>query len=393
LKEALCSAAILAPPDYSRPFVLYCDASYSGFGVALHQLPAGKSERADERPVLFLSRTLNKHELNYAPTELEAACVIWALHKCRHFFEGSKLEIVTDHAALQWLKGCAGGSNRKLSRWSAILSEYWPDLTITHRPGVHHSNVDGLSRLIKEFAEGGTRVATVSTFRDQDVPWSELFAQDASLAAVYAHASRRFDAGVSDKDQWFLQEPNGRLFVRLGDKVVWVPPASMLADLTRDLHDSSGHFGYKKTHARMLESVFHPRLSATCRKICEECTSCLQNKPDRRKPPGLLQSIESPPYPFHSVAIDFVSALPISDGYTGFAAVTDLFSKVVRIIPTKSTTTAEIFAQLFVDNFVRYHGLPRVIISDRDGRFTSKFWDVFCSLTGIERAMTTAYHP
>ena len=61
--------------------------------------------------------------------------------------------------------------------------------------------------------------------------------------------------------------------------------------------------------------------------------------------------------------------------------------------PTHSTATAVDTAKLFMDAVVRLHGVPRVIVSDRDTRFTSNFWKEICRLMGTSLAMSSAFHP
>ena len=51
------------------------------------------------------------------------------------------------------------------------------------------------------------------------------------------------------------------------------------------------------------------------------------------------------------------------------------------------------YAQIFVDNVFRQHGLPEVIISDRDPRFTGKFWCALFDLLGMDLRFSTAFHP
>ena len=51
------------------------------------------------------------------------------------------------------------------------------------------------------------------------------------------------------------------------------------------------------------------------------------------------------------------------------------------------------YARIFVDTMFRLHGLPKVIISDCDPRFTSKFWESLFDLLGTDLRFSTAYHP
>jgi hypothetical protein len=72
--------------------------------------------------------------------------------------------------------------------------------------------------------------------------------------------------------------------------------------------------------------------------------------------------------------MDFITHLPLSNSYDGIFTIVDRFSKYVKFIPYNSTADAPIIAQLFFDNWVCQFGMPKVIVSDRDSKFTSKFW-------------------
>jgi len=116
-----------------------------GYGVALHQIDTN----GVERPILFLSRTLSKHEKNYFATELEVGCLVWAISKLTYYLDGNQITIVTDHEATKGLVDAAvlGGKSTRLIRWGLFLSRYRPSIEIVYRPGKTHSNTDGLSRL------------------------------------------------------------------------------------------------------------------------------------------------------------------------------------------------------------------------------------------------------
>ena len=92
--------------------------------------------------------------------------------------------------------------------------------------------------------------------------------------------------------------------------------------------------------------------------------------------------------------MDFITQLPRTRlGHDALLVVVDKYSKMIHCIPTTTTVTAPQTAQLFIDNVVRLHGCPTSIISDRDTRFTSQFWQELWSRLGTKLAMSTAYHP
>ena len=72
--------------------------------------------------------------------------------------------------------------------------------------------------------------------------------------------------------------------------------------------------------------------------------------------------------------------------------VVDKFSKRVKLIPTFSTATTKLTAELFFRDIVSQKGLLAAIISDRDSKFTSNFWRSLWTLTGTELIMSTSRH-
>jgi len=92
--------------------------------------------------------------------------------------------------------------------------------------------------------------------------------------------------------------------------------------------------------------------------------------------------------------MDFITLLPKSvGGYDAILVVVDQLTKRGHFIPTVTTASAASTAQLFFDQVWKYHGLPVKIISDRDSKFTSKFWSTLWKLLGTKLAMSTAYSP
>ena len=98
--------------------------------------------------------------------------------------------------------------------------------------------------------------------------------------------------------------------------------------------------------------------------------------------------------PFETVAIDFITKLPLSQGYDSILTVTDHdCTKAAIFIPCNEEINAEQMAALYLRQVVTNFGLPSKIISDRDPRFASKFMRELCKLMGIEQNISTAYHP
>jgi len=91
--------------------------------------------------------------------------------------------------------------------------------------------------------------------------------------------------------------------------------------------------------------------------------------------------------------MDFVVVLPQCEGFNAIGVVVDRLSKIRHFIPWHTTNDAIEMAKLFLREVVRIHVLPAMIISDQAPQFTSWFWGQICSGLGIDRRMSTAFHP
>ena len=78
---------------------------------------------------------------------------------------------------------------------------------------------------------------------------------------------------------------------------------------------------------------------------------------------------------FEECTMDIITHLPVTErGCDAIATFVDCMSKYIYFVPCKSTISAEELAQLFIATVVSRHGMPKRIISDRDGRYLSRFW-------------------
>ena len=82
--------------------------------------------------------------------------------------------------------------------------------------------------------------------------------------------------------------------------------------------------------------------------------------------------------------MDLVTDLPVTEGYTAVAVFVDRLTKVIHFALCTKEITAQGYAKLLLEVVFRHHGLPSVIVSDRDTRFTSKFWQTLFKLLGTD---------
>jgi len=125
------------------------------------------------------------------------------------------------------------------------------------------------------------------------------------------------------------------------------------------------------------------------------CSSCQRNKSSLTKPTGFLNPLEIPPYRWHTVTMDFAGPFVASgEGkWDSVLIVVEKLSRRTHFIPGRTTDKAPDVAKRFFNEIVRLHGMPSVIVTDRDARFTSMFWTTLMKDFGVKLAMSTAYHP
>ena len=97
---------------------------------------------------------------------------------------------------------------------------------------------------------------------------------------------------------------------------------------------------------------------------------CQKNKYEVNATSGLLQPLPVPNSAWSHISMDFIEGLPLSGGKN---VVVDKLTKYAHFVGLKHPYTAAVVAQAFIDNVFKLHGLPDIIISDRDPIFTSKF--------------------
>ncbi|GKC63106.1 putative reverse transcriptase domain-containing protein [Tanacetum coccineum] len=123
LLKKLCSAPILALPEGSENFVVYCDASRKGLGAVLMQR---------EKVIAYASCQLKIHEKNYTTHDLELGAIVFALKMWRHYLYGTKCVVFTDHKSLQHILD-QKELNMRQRRWLELLSDY--NCEIRYHPG------------------------------------------------------------------------------------------------------------------------------------------------------------------------------------------------------------------------------------------------------------------
>ncbi|KAM6551282.1 hypothetical protein CsatB_001090 [Cannabis sativa] len=137
-----------------------------------------------------------------------------------------------------------------------------------------------------------------------------------------------------------------------------------------------------------------PNMKKNLVKFVSRCLTCQQIKAEHQRPAGLLQPLTLPEWKWEDITMDFVVGLPRTTGLVdSIWVVVDRFTKAAHFLPVRTTFSVDQLAEVYVKEIVRLHGVPKSIVSDRDLKFTSKFWQSLQRAMGTKLKFSTAFHP
>jgi hypothetical protein len=187
---------------------------------------------------------------------------------------------------------------------------------------------------------------------------------------------------------------NGLLYH--GARLVIPNDQKLRTQLLSEAHDAgtSGHTGVAATTDRLAQRVYWAGMASAVHDYVVSCDSCQRNKVEQRRTAGLLRPPSVPDEPGYAINMDFVFGLPrTEDGHTGYLSMTCRLSNWLAVAMCAEHVDAEGAAQLVFDHWVAHYGLPAEILSDRDPRFTGRFWRALWRMLDTKLSMSTAGHP
>jgi hypothetical protein len=384
LKEKLTTTPVLLLPDPTKPFIVTTDASDYAIGAVLSQ-KQGKGEQ----PVAYESRKLSPAEQNYAVHEKELLAIIHAIRTWRMYLEGQHFTVETDHASLEYIKTQSNLSRRQ-ARWLETLQSQ--DFEVRYRPGKTNIVADALSRKPHLNA-----ITTLTTTLADDQTFEQGYQQDKYFVQILETLQypEQADEKAKAKAKHF-EWKDKRIYLRTGHRLAIPSDKRLRTHILREHHDIdiAGHLGIDKTTEAIMRNFYWPKMGKDIRRYIQTCDTCQRNKPSNQTPAGLLQPLPTPGKRWEEITMDFIVQLPLTrQEHDAIVVFVDRLSKRAHFIPMHTSATAPEVAKIFFNTIFRNHGLPKVIISDRDPKFTSRFWQTVFKHLGTKTAMSTAFHP
>jgi hypothetical protein len=125
-----------------------------------------------------------------------------------------------------------------------------------------------------------------------------------------------------------------------------------------------------------------------------ECDICQRVKTSHLKIVGILQPLPIPSWKWEDISMDFIVGLPnTSQRYDSIWVIIDRLTKTTHFLPVHTTYNAKKYAEIYLDQIIHLHGVPKTIISNRGAQFIARFWEQLQHALGTKLIRSSAYHP
>jgi len=155
----------------------------------------------------------------------------------------------------------------------------------------------------------------------------------------------------------------------------------------------AGHLGQAKTFDLLDRQYYWKDIRKQVDQYVRNCHSCQRSRTSRHAMFGVLRPLSLPEKPWEDISMDFVVGLLECEGFDAVWVVVDRLSKMRHFIPCHTMIDAVGLAKLFLGEVLRLPGLRRTIVWDWGHQFALTFWGQICSRLGVDRRISTAFHP
>ena len=262
---------------------------------------------------------------------------------------------------------------------------------IKHKPGIHN-RADALSRR--------PDYQTHTPPQDEIGFPNHLFIREISALdlddAITAAQTNNVDEIQSLQQCHPLQNDNHRW--HLNHRLVVVGNNKLKRGVISLYHNfpTAGHPGGQKTLTAIACDYWWPTLRKDVIDFVKGCATCqaTKSRTNQAKLPLYLISAEPGTLPFETIALDFITKLPLSNNHDTILSITNQgCSKATIFLPCKEQIDAQGVARLYARHVFPHFGIPKKVILDRDTRLIAAFTKELCRILDIKQNVSSAYHP
>jgi hypothetical protein len=320
--------SVLALLDFTKTFVLECDASGKGIGVVLMQ---------EGQPLAFTSKQLSEKNMGKPIYEKAMLAILHAVELWRPYLLGKRFQIKTDHQSLKYFLEQRISSQAQ-QKWVTKLFGY--DYEIIYKKGKDNVVADALSR---KYEDEGSIFYLSFIVPD----WLQAVHQEWLQDPKSSHLIQQLQNKAPDPlgYSWLQDELRYKGCLYLSKQ------SKLKSTVLFELHatPTAGHSGFTKTYDRVKRSFFWDGMKQDIHKFVAECEVCQCNKGETVKSPGTLQPLPIPLAIWKDISMDFITGLPKSRNKSVIMVVVDHLSKYAHFCALPHPFTASTVAQIFMD--------------------------------------------
>jgi hypothetical protein len=293
-------------------------------------------------------------------------------------------------------------------RWLELIKDY--DLEVYYHPGKANVVADALSRKVhchcsSIAAINDTLCNQMRKLNLEILPQGRLnflalentLRDKIIMSQLHNEGIRIIKSKLSQgeaKYKCFHTDPQGVLWF---NKRLVVPKDHQLRkQILEEAHLSkfSIHPGSTKMYQDLRQHFWWTRMKREIAKYVSECDTCQRVKASHLKVSSTLQPLSIPSWKWEDISMDFIVGLPnTSRKHDSIWVIVDRLTKTAHFLPVHTTYVAKKYAEVYLDQIVRLHGIPKTIISDRGAPFIACFWEQLQSTLGTKLIQSSAYHP